>query len=111
MGEEGLMVGTDPRNSQGMTDWITDRLPTQADTDEDGDVEIPCRPDQEIIRWQHYSLVVPGQPWSSFKARASSRAVTGTAELSERAMTTHQLLSRLNDVNQELVRRVREGLI
>jgi hypothetical protein len=29
---EGLMVGSDPRNSQGMS-WITDRPPTAKDAD------------------------------------------------------------------------------
>jgi hypothetical protein len=49
-------------------EWITDRLPTEADADGDGDVRVPRRhagaPGE---RWwyQHYSLIVPGQPWWS----------------------------------------------
>jgi hypothetical protein len=37
MVREGLRVCNDPRNSQGMSGWITDRLPTKADADVDGD--------------------------------------------------------------------------
>ena len=54
-------------------DWITDRLPTEEDGDEDGDVRVPRVPgrsSQKGDEWwfQHYSLVVPGQPWWSEKA-------------------------------------------
>jgi hypothetical protein len=69
MVREGLRVWDDPRNSQGMSKWITDRLPTEAVADRDGDVQIPYRPDSDDCRWQHWSLVVPGQLWSSEKAR------------------------------------------
>jgi len=43
--------------------------------------------------------------------KAQAESLRGSPLMSERALTTHQLLSRLNDVNQELVRRVQEGLI
>jgi hypothetical protein len=47
--------------------WITDRLPTAHDADEDGDVQVishaNCLPgDGEFV---HYIVVVPGQPWWS----------------------------------------------
>ncbi len=52
--------------------WITDRLPTAHDADEDGDVQVinhaNCLPDDgEFV---HYSVVVPGQPWWSQKAQS-----------------------------------------
>ena len=54
-------------------EWITDRLPTEADGDEDGDVRVPRVPggsSQKGDGWwfQHYTLIVPGQPWWSEKA-------------------------------------------
>ena len=54
-------------------DWITDRLPTEADADlGDGRVLIPRTPEDAdgFLSWteQHYSLIVPGQPWWSHKA-------------------------------------------
>jgi len=57
-------------------DWITHRLPTEADADSDGDVQIPETPDacpseQIACNWQRWSLVVPGQPWWSVKAAAN----------------------------------------
>jgi hypothetical protein len=58
-------------------DWITDRLPTEADADDDGDVRVPRAPggsSQKGDAWwfQHYTLIVPGQPWWS--PRAAERA-------------------------------------
>ncbi len=97
--------------------WITDRLPTAADADSDGDVRILSKKEAgptESWRWQNWGAVAPGQPWWSHEAAAAAEAAaseTGSAELAERAMTTHQLVYRLNAVNQELARRVREGLI
>jgi len=50
-------------------EWITDRLPTEADADGDGYVHVPETPgDIPPEGWyQHYSLVVPGQLWWSEK--------------------------------------------
>jgi hypothetical protein len=52
-----------------MTEWITDRLPTERDADAQGDVRIPSLPDRKPCdntdTWQHWSLVVPGQSWWS----------------------------------------------
>ncbi len=58
-------------------DWITHRLPTAADADDDGDVQLPEVPkalpgDYIENIWQHWSLVVPGQPWWSEKAAANA---------------------------------------
>jgi len=54
-------------------DWITDRLPTEADADGEGDVQVPRVPGGSIQKgddwcYQHYAVVVPGQPWWSEKA-------------------------------------------
>lgn len=69
MVREGLRVWNDPRNSQGMTRWITDRLPNQVDADKDGDVQVPYAPDDCNQMFQHWSLVAQGQPWFSLNAR------------------------------------------
>jgi hypothetical protein len=57
-------------------DWITHRLPTAADADHEGDVWLPEVPKAHPgycseNSWQHWSLVVPGQPWWSEKAAAN----------------------------------------
>ena len=53
-------------------EWITHRLPTEADGDSHGDVRVPR--DSEGTGWwfQHYTLIVPGQPWWSEKAALSA---------------------------------------
>jgi hypothetical protein len=66
-----------PRNPQGMTKWITHRLPTGADTDSDGEVEVPRYEDSTPGAdscFQHYSLIVPGQPWWPSDPEAAGRA-------------------------------------
>jgi hypothetical protein len=63
-------------------DWITNRLPTAADADDDGDVRIPLSVDAAMngpehgvvgLYWtySHHGLIVPGQPWWSEKAAAN----------------------------------------
>jgi hypothetical protein len=56
------MVGLDPRNSQGMSDWITERLPTKADGDFDGDVRL-ANADRSDYILVHWSYVATGAPW------------------------------------------------
>jgi hypothetical protein len=67
-------------------DWITDRLPTEADADSDGDVLIPQGiegaeegPDSGCFHYYHYSLIVPGQPWWSKKAAAANPTPPATS--------------------------------
>jgi hypothetical protein len=53
-----------------MAQWITHRLPTVEDADDDGEVEIPRKclaGDLNTIptTFQHFSAVVAGQPWLS----------------------------------------------
>jgi hypothetical protein len=70
MVREGLRVCNDPRNSQGMSAWITDRLPTKADADVDGDVWTVLDPDEpfEDGRNCHYSFIGLGHPWFPLSA-------------------------------------------
>jgi len=51
--------------------WITNRLPTMEDADEDGEVMVKTARVQSPADgdFAHYSVVVPGQPWWSRKAR------------------------------------------
>ena len=46
-----------------MSDWITDHPPTKADGDNDGNVWVRIRPDQEIGLHMHWSHVGFGTPW------------------------------------------------
>jgi hypothetical protein len=62
MGREAVMV----RESQAvllMTDWITDRRPTEADADKDGDVRIRYSPYSEDYSFVHPFHVGAGVPW------------------------------------------------
>jgi hypothetical protein len=55
-----------------MNDWITDRLPTAADADIDGEVLIKLVQDSECGEgaYAHFTVVVLGQPWWSRNAAA-----------------------------------------
>lgn len=46
-------------------EWITDRLPTEADADEDGDVCVRNRPEAVPSGrpYFHWSMVLPGMAW------------------------------------------------
>lgn len=59
-----------------MTDWITDRLPTKADADKDGDVLVPGKPgdpfNADTIDSWNYRLIILGQPWLPAYSKASS---------------------------------------
>ena len=61
-----------------MAEWITHRLPTEADVDGDNDVLIPwkygCTPESDYQSWQYYRWVVPGQPWWPGNAKAREDA-------------------------------------
>jgi hypothetical protein len=51
-------------------DWFTNTLPLETDADSDSEVLIPGRPGDTPLAqynksYQHYSLVVIGQPWWS----------------------------------------------
>jgi hypothetical protein len=63
-----------------VSEWITHRLPTEADIDRANEVLIPwkpgCTPDSNHLIWQNYRCVVPGQPWwpGNLKARENAAA-------------------------------------
>lgn len=64
--------------------WVTDRLPTDADSDEDGDVMVRCRPDSDDWNWVHWEDVCwPGTPWASppDEKANSVNAVTESSDL------------------------------
>jgi hypothetical protein len=48
-------------------EWITHRLPTEADGDGNGYVKVPRELGGTGWWFQHYTLIVPGQPWWSEK--------------------------------------------
>ena len=43
--------------------WITDRPPTEADADRDGDVAVKRRPGSDACACVHWSFVKPGMFW------------------------------------------------
>ena len=43
--------------------WITDRLPTEADGDGNGVVRLRSRPGSSEYNFAHWSYVGPGAPW------------------------------------------------
>jgi hypothetical protein len=62
-----------PRNPQGMTDWITHRLPTELDACSQGLVLIQQYKDglpRNVGTLRDCSRVVPGQPWWSQRAKS-----------------------------------------
>jgi hypothetical protein len=75
-----------------MSEWITDRLPTLADADDNEEVQICYEPGglpQPNGVHVHCSVVVPGQPWWS--RRAADRTAPPPAPARTRyitAMTT-----------------------
>lgn len=46
-----------------MTTWITDRPPTKADGDIDGDVLVRMRPTTQVCMAIHWAYVSSGTPW------------------------------------------------
>lgn len=51
-----------------MSEWITDRLPTEADSDMMGKVWIF---EDNAVYWSDYSVVTPGTPWMPIKEPAT----------------------------------------
>jgi len=49
--------------SERMTDWITDRQPTEADGDFEGEVAVCRSPKVDEHSWMHWSYVGPSTPW------------------------------------------------
>jgi hypothetical protein len=73
--------------------WITDRLPTEADADSDGDVKVPlAKSHVTVANWlyQRWDVIVPGQPWWSQKAAAGVASETGPATESDRIAALEQ---------------------
>ena len=46
-----------------MSYWITDRPPTEADADFDGDVAVKQRPASDSFAYLHWTFVKPGTAW------------------------------------------------
>jgi hypothetical protein len=84
-----------------MAQWITDRLPTVADADEDGDVTIPCPPGitstrciQHAYKYVCFARVLAGQPWypalSSLARKSANQPVADPAPAPEEADPVEQ---------------------
>jgi hypothetical protein len=52
-----------------MEDWITDRAPTKADADSDGDVLMRYSPSESDYVYVHWSYVKNGNPWKHVTPR------------------------------------------
>ncbi len=46
-----------------MSDWITDRLPNESDSDDDGDVLVPSHNTRRHINWTQAVTIKVGDPW------------------------------------------------
>lgn len=127
MVRDGLSVWDDPRNSQGMLEWITDRLPTADDTYQDGHVQITFgsndhpNPFHKPIG-QSYRAVGSGQKWWSPKAQAKIDAIAAQAKIDAMdakskesrpyiSMDNSWLVSELAALSNELNHRITKGLI
>jgi len=72
-----------------MSEWITDRLPSEADADFEGDVRFRGSPDcePESAPHIHYTCVVPGQPWWSGRAARAAEPTPPPAPAPARVVT------------------------
>lgn len=61
MAREARRVGIDPCMTR--MDWITDRRPTEADGDVNGNVLLRIRPTSDACSYCHFSLVGEGSHW------------------------------------------------
>jgi len=85
-----------------MSEWITDRLPTEADSDIMGKVWVW---EDNAVYWSDYSVVTPGTPWMPIKEPAPYVD-------DEKHFVTYQLANCFKTEAQaeEAARRVRETL-
>lgn len=63
-----------------MSEWITDRPPTEADGDSDGDVLVRQQPGMDLGAIVHFSLVGFGTPWKPRGLRRSGPAAETEAK-------------------------------
>jgi hypothetical protein len=103
-------------------EWITDRLPTKADTDKGFIVKVPHMPGEvpptgcyqrysltvpgqpSTGCYQHYSLIVPGQPWWSYVAAQQVRVERAPAPFLK-SLTDDQLSAHHVAVQTETLHR------
>ena len=62
------------------THWITDRLPTIDDGDDDGDVIVASMSDAELWYQVDYEEVLPNQPWIAYTPPPSKQPLSESAE-------------------------------
>lgn len=62
------------------TYWITDRLPTINDTDDDGDVIVASMSDRRTWYIVDYTDVLPNQPWIAYTPPPSKQPLSESAE-------------------------------
>jgi len=73
--------------------WITDRPPTEADADSDGDVAVQQRPGQDSFAYLHWSFVKPGISWRRTSYRPYRPAPERAPEPAARAMQSRRFVS------------------
>ena len=62
------------------THWITDRLPTIDDGDDDGDVIVASMSVRGTWQQVDYEEVLPGQPWIAYTPPPSKQPLSESAE-------------------------------
>jgi hypothetical protein len=85
-------------------DWITDRLPTERDADGYGDVRVPRCPGESpgaFSPCQHYSCVVPGQPWWSHSAAPTPEPAPKPAPDPTPAPTERRIVQVAHSINNQ----------
>jgi hypothetical protein len=98
-------------------DWITDRLPTERDADGYGNVRIPKYPadlpdksrDGSRV-YQHYSLIIPGQPWwSRWAVQATPASVEPPAPPAERKIKQFAYIPKTEDKGEKVIALCNDG--
>lgn len=62
------------------THWISDRLPTIDDGDDDGDVIVASMSDSDTWYQVDYASVLPNQPWIAYTPPPSKQLLSESAE-------------------------------
>ena len=92
------------------THWITDRLPTADDADDDGHVIAGSNIDTGTWHAMQYDWVLPGQPWIAYTPPPPKRSRSESAEGSTSTPIDTPLANEIRSIIcDELSRQLRPG--
>ena len=90
--------------------WITDRLPTIDDSDDDGDVIVASMSDRSTWYLADYDDVLPNQPWIAYTPPPSKQPLSESAEKSAPVQIDTPLANEIRAlICDELSRQLRPG--